>query len=84
MRRKIFNITADAIIQLFSAGVHRPYRVVRDPLPADSRIVDCRFNGFDRNVVSILIESSEFPQVPEGQLFPPINPLLQSFIGEEL
>ena len=47
---------------------------VRDGLPKDTRIINCRMGNDMFSSVILLLESSEFDEVPEGSFPPEISP----------
>jgi hypothetical protein len=60
-------------------GEHH-YRVTKDPLPADTRIVNvqCQFIGLGRQDIVFLLESSEWEPAKDGDPYPEISPAMET------
>lgn len=72
-RRKVLDVSDSLLVQILAEGVHDPFEVVADALPADARIVDVRFSAFHQpghNTLELLVESAEFEPIGEGQPYP--------------
>jgi hypothetical protein len=75
-RRKTLRIGTGFLPLLMGAG-ERHYALARDHLPADARVVDCRMDGDGWRFV-LVVESAEFPEVPEGAEPPAIEPTFRA------
>jgi hypothetical protein len=71
--RKI-EVTFELIADWFKSGV-RHYEVISDAFPNDARVLSIQQhpNPFQRNSVFLLVESSEFDDLPEGAEIPIIE-----------
>lgn len=74
-KRKQFRISTVLFVEMFGKGIPRMYDVTRDPLPADSKIVNVRFDWPTQ--VVLLIESESFPGLEGGDIIPDITPVLE-------
>lgn len=81
-RRKILRIGSSFLPCLLGRDV-QPYEITRDPLPPDTRIVNARM-GDDFRTLILLLESSEFEEVPEDSPYPEITPLITAIERPEL
>lgn len=81
MGRRTLKISSSLFVDMFGRGKHRGYEVVADWLPADTRIVNAMVcfpshqNGGD---LALLLESSEWPPIPEGQPIPELLTQMKS------
>lgn len=74
MRRLAIIPISDCILcQIFREGT-RETRVLADPLPADARLIDVRYDVWTA-LVHLTFESESFPEVEEGKPIPQFNPL---------
>jgi hypothetical protein len=71
--RRMQLVMSSTILPLFFGEGDRCYRVVKDALPADAVVVDCRMEFGGRNVV-LLVESESFPETLPGGEYPAIVP----------
>lgn len=78
MGRKILKMSKDFFRSMFSEG-DQHYRVIADALPAGTTICKVSIDlFFDRDQIAFMLESPEWPDVPEGHAVPFIEPKLQS------
>src|SRR5947207_2436466 len=84
MGQRILTISGELFPQLFLGEKH--YRVIRDALPDDTKIVNVKLNFMSEERpqdVSFLLESKEWESVPDGQRIPDIEPTFQSLYPKE-
>lgn len=73
--RRVLVISDTFLPVIFGEGVHH-YRVVKDALPSDCRIVNALFefpNVAGANRVKLLLESNEWEEVENNQPYPEID-----------
>lgn len=75
-RRKVVAIRAAFLRGLLTDQAHA-YGVVKDALPADIVIVDARMSP-DGQSLLLFVESKSFPETPEGQPYPVIQPEIRA------
>jgi hypothetical protein len=74
MKAKIFKVSFVMFIQMFTAGIKYPYKIEKDTLPADARVIDIKYNAFDQTI-DVLIESDKFEEIMPGNKFLHIMPV---------
>ncbi len=57
--RRVFSISGDLLLQMFEAGEHRGYRVIRDAIPPDARVVNAVWDAVGEQM-KVYIISAEF------------------------
>lgn len=57
--RRALRISGELLLSLFQAGEHQGYRVIRDAIPVDARLIDARWDAL-ADVVTLRIVSAEF------------------------
>ena len=57
--RRTLTISGDLLCQMFKAGTHPAYTVVREAVPADARVVNARWDGQNEHLV-LYVVSTEF------------------------
>lgn len=77
-RLKILRITDTCLLELLMQQAILA-EVTEDSIPADTRIADVRWDGF-RQCVELLLESDEFPEVPEGNAVLAIVPVYRRVV----
>lgn len=80
MGRRILHISGNFFTLFFSGG-EKHYRVIRDAIPGDARIVNVRLGWPD--VLEILLESPEWEDNREGDVYPPIEPRIETLYSKE-
>ena len=80
-RRKVMNVTTSIMADLFHGGLPRTFDVISDAIPKDTKIIDVKFNGFN-DVITFLLESDQFDEVPLGEKIPEITPVLRAHYYE--
>jgi len=58
-------------------GKHPSYKIIENEIPDDAKIIDCRLNQFEGNVMEIIIESETFPKIELGEIIPEIIPIFE-------
>jgi hypothetical protein len=74
MGRRILVISLEFLPLWFGEGVHH-YRVTKDPLPDDAKIIDARTNQY-RPGLHLLLESAAWEGPAEGEPIPYVEPML--------
>jgi hypothetical protein len=75
-RLKRLIISAELFFSLFTEGEHAvDYTVLQDALPADAELVKVYST---RAEIGLVIKSSSFPSVPEGQTIPILKPVIEN------
>lgn len=74
-RLKTLRISPELFFELFRDGL-RAYRVIRDAVPLDAQLVNVR-HGWP-NYIEVLISSSEFDEVTEGEIVPLLEPVAET------
>lgn len=73
-RCKVIEVSTHFLADHFSAGV-KHFEVTDDAIPKDGTIVGVQFDGF--GTIKLLVESEEFPPVPEGMPYPTLSPQMR-------
>lgn len=78
LRYKRLIVSAELFFGLLTEGPHpeRAYSVIKDPLPADAKLVHVRHAW--PNSIEMLISSETFPELKRGEEIPSITPTLRS------
>jgi hypothetical protein len=74
MGRRILVISLEFLPLWFGEGVHH-YRVTKDPLPDDAKIIDARVSHFAPRGLQLIVESAAWEELPEGSPIPRIEPM---------
>ncbi len=82
MGRKILAMSRPFFLDLWKGGESH-YRVVKDPLPDDVRLVKVSMDlFFGVDTVAFMLESDEWPEVPSGHNVPQIEPIFETIHPE--
>lgn len=81
MRRALLEIPVTALDRIF---IKQPedgelHLRVHHPLPGDAKMLDCRFHPM-RRVFQLIYESSEFAEIPDGDVMPTLKPITLEYI----
>lgn len=72
--QRVLVISFEFLPLWFGEGIHH-YRVTKDALPADTKIIDARASHFDPRGLHLLLESAAWEGPAEGELIPRIEPI---------
>ncbi len=79
MRRiRLLQITESLFLELFMAGKHPAYELLRDPIPKDAKIVNVYRNPFNVECWCFILESEEFDLVPVNSPIPELLPTIRA------
>lgn len=73
MRRAILTVTPEFFLAMLHGGLHEAYEVIEEGVPDDAKVVGARFVN---QRFYILLESAEFEDVPENQMWPSLKPIM--------
>jgi hypothetical protein len=80
MKYKILRISPGLIFDLLSSGSHpkESYSVTGDPVPNDAKLINAKLpvHGWP-STIELLLESSSFEDVPEGDKIPFLEPIVE-------
>lgn len=77
MKRAILEISDDlfmVILKGFKAGFSGQFKVADNALPIDTRIVRVNMSSSPENTLMLLLESEEFKDIENGELYPVLTP----------
>lgn len=76
-RLKIMWIAPECLARVLQESINgRYFKVVENALPADAEILHASW-AFERHDLAVVVRSSEFDNVPEGQILPELkDPIL--------
>lgn len=72
--RKILYMSDIFFAMLFSEGEHNSFKIIKDGLPKDSKVIDAKMDKFS-NEITFLIESEEFEVKKDDEKLEIINPI---------
>jgi len=78
MRVKLLPVSSELAFNLMR-GEHRGYRVVKNEIPSDAKLINVRHGWPDS--VELLIQSETFEDIAEGQEIPYFMPEFESLPG---
>lgn len=83
MGRRILRMSKEFFCEILSEG-EKHYRVIKDALPPNATIVRMSMSAFfSTDDIGIMLESSDWPEVPPGFPLPTIEPILKSIYQSE-
>lgn len=86
MGKRILRIADALLLDILRAGKELHYRVSKDGLPPDVKIVDFRMEGHwrqQRGNVLLVLESEHWQPAREGERIPEIEPILETLYPRE-
>lgn len=78
LRAKVLVVAGEFILARMQPipGVDLGERIVQGQIPADTCILDAKWDAFNQQL-QLLLASEEFPEVPNDQSVPYLNPVYQ-------
>lgn len=80
MRVMRLAISSELFCAMFAFGHHSAYSVVDCSIPDGARIINVR-HGWP-NVIELLLESENFPELTEGEVIPELSPVIVNGLVE--
>ncbi len=75
---KILSMSSSFLLDFFREGQNLHYEVDKNGLPPDAKIIGCQFDISCGNLL-VLVESSEWPEVREGNHYQQFSPTMRTF-----
>lgn len=75
MRYRRLRISFEQFATILGDGPHGPYVVIKDAIPADAKFVNVQHAW--PNSVEVLMESSSFSELKEGEEIPFLIPIIR-------
>ncbi len=76
MGKRILIISKQLVMEILKPG-ERHYEIINDGLPADTEIVNVMLT-FPQNDLALKLQSSEWPEIPDGHPIPYLDTRLKS------